>query len=72
MTDRIPSLDMADEFDRMIYSKTVWLAEFTQGHKKRPDHEIDHKRRELAVLRQAAAEYRASAEKAGLRKEHAA
>lgn len=66
MSERIPSLDMADAFDRMIYGKTCWLADFSHGQKKRPDHEIDDKRRELAVLRQAAHEYRASAERAGI------
>lgn len=63
MSERIASLTMADEFDLMIYAKTVWLADFGQGQKKRPDHEIDLKRRELTVLKQAAFEYRASAEK---------
>jgi hypothetical protein len=69
---RIASLDMADAFDGMVYGKTVWLAEFSQGQKKRPDHEIEHKRRELEVLRQAAAEYRASAERAGITRGSAA
>jgi len=69
MSERIPSLDMADELDRMIYGKTVWLADFSEGKKKRPDHEIEHKRRELAVLRQAAHEYRASADRAGITRE---
>lgn len=69
MSERIASLDMADEFDRMIYGKSCWLADFSHGPKKRPDHEIEHKRRELAVLKQAAFEYRASAERAGIRRE---
>mgnify|MGYP001041092286 CR=1 FL=1 len=69
MSDRISSLDMADAFDRMIYGKTCWLADFSQGRKKRPDHEIEEKTRELAVLKQAAFEYRASAERAGLTRE---
>lgn len=63
MSDRIPSLDMADALDRMIYGKTCWLADFAQGKKKRPDHEIEDKQHELDVLKQAAFEYRASAEK---------
>lgn len=67
--ERIPSLDMADEIDRMIYAKATWLADFSQGRNKRPDHEIMHKQRELAVLKQAAFEYRASAERAGIRRE---
>lgn len=69
MSDRIPSLDMADAFDRMIYGKTCWLADFAQGRKKRPDHEIEDKQAELAVLKQAAFEYRASAERAGIMRE---
>lgn len=63
MSERIPSLDMADAFDRMIYGKSCWLADFSQGKKKRPDHEIEEKRQDLAVLKQAAFEYRASAER---------
>lgn len=63
MSERIPSLTMASEIDLMIYAKTAWLADFSQGNKKRPDHEIEQKRRELTVLTQAAYEYRASAEK---------
>jgi len=63
MSDRIASLDMAAEIDLMIYAKASWLADFGQGQKKRPDHEIDQKRRELVVLKQAAFEYRASAER---------
>lgn len=63
MSERIPSIEMAEAFDRMIYGKASWLADFSHGQKKRPDHEIDQKRRELAVLKQADVEYRASAEK---------
>lgn len=63
MSDRIPSIDMADELDKMVYGKTCWLSDFAQGPRKRPDHDIEYKRRELDVLRQAAFEYRASAEK---------
>lgn len=63
MSERISSAEMAYELDKMVYGKTCWLANFSQGSKKRPDHEIEHRRRELDVLRQAAFEYRASAEK---------
>lgn len=69
MSDRIPSLDMADHLDRLLYGKTCWLADFATGPKKRPDHEIEEKQRDLAVLRQAAFEYRASAERAGITRE---
>jgi hypothetical protein len=54
---------MADELDKLVYSKTTWLGDFAQGAKKRPDHEIEVKRRELAVLRQAAEDYRRAAGK---------
>lgn len=67
--ERIPSLDMADELDLMIYAKVTWLADFSQGRNRRPEHEIEHKQRELAILKQAAFEYRASAERAGIRRE---
>lgn len=69
---RIPSLQMADEIDLMIYSKATWLADFAQGRNKRPDHEIEQKQRELDVLKQAAHEYRASADRAGIKRENAA
>lgn len=69
MTERIPSLDMADEIDRMIFSKSTWLSDFGQGRNKRPDWEIEIKQRELAVLEQASFEYRASAERAGIRRD---
>lgn len=72
MSERIPSLTMAEEIDLMIYAKTTWLADFGQGQKKRPEFEIDLKRRELAVLKQAAFEYRASAEKLRQMQEDAA
>lgn len=71
MSERIPSLDMADAFDSMSYGKEAWLADFSDGRKKRPDYEIEQKRRELAVLQQASREYRASAEKARLMMEAA-
>lgn len=63
MSERIPSIDMAEALDAMAYGKVTWLSDFSDGRNKRPDHEIEHKRRELDVLKQAAREYRASAEK---------
>jgi len=72
VSERIPSAVMADELDKMIYGKTCWLSDFAQGPKKRPDHEIEYRRRELDVLRQAAHEYRASAEKLRRMQEDAA
>ena len=63
MSERFSHSFMADELDKLVYSKTVWLADFSQGHKKRPDHEIETRRRELDVLRQAAGDYRQAAER---------
>lgn len=62
MNERIPPRDMADALERIAHSKRFWLADFGHGRRKRPDHEIVEKRRELAVLRQAVHDYRASAE----------
>lgn len=55
---RIPSRDMADALERMAHAKRFWLADFSRGRHKRPDHEILQKRQELAVLQQAAHDYR--------------
>lgn len=63
MTERHPHTFMADEFDKLVFSKASWLADLSQGQKKRPDHEIEIKRRELSVLRQAAEDYRQAAER---------
>ncbi len=63
MTDRISHEDMAFELDKLVYSKTTWLGDCAQGPRPGPQHEIDIKRRELAVLKQAAADYRAAAER---------
>lgn len=51
--------DMAHELAKMVFSKSAWLSDFSSGKKKRPDHEIDIKRRELAVLQQAHDHYAA-------------
>lgn len=64
MSDRVPHDQMAYELDKLVYGKTCWLADFASGRKRRPDHEVETKRRELTVLRQAAADYRAAAERA--------
>ena len=59
---RIPCRDMADALERMAHSKQFWLADFGRGRRKRPDQEIEQKRQELDVLRQAADDYRAQFE----------
>lgn len=63
MRDDITHSFMADEIDKLVYGKVSWLAEFTEGRNKRPDHEIEAKSRELEVLRKAAADYRRAAER---------
>lgn len=55
---RIPSRDIADALERMAHGKQFWLADFSRGRRKRPDHEILQKRQELDVLQQAADDYR--------------
>lgn len=42
----------------MIRSKMTWLETFSTGRSKRPDHEIEHARHEVAVLNEIAADYR--------------
>lgn len=64
MPERFTHAEMAHEMDRMAHSKYGWLSTFSTGKKKRPDHEIETQRHHLAVLRQAAADYRNAAERA--------
>ncbi|PBB75189.1 hypothetical protein CK227_10380 [Mesorhizobium sp. WSM4308] len=61
MSERIPHDHMAHALDLMVAAKVNWLSRFSDGKQKRPDHEIDLKRRDIEVLRQAAADYRAAA-----------
>lgn len=63
MSERLSHTDMADELAKLIYSKTTWLADFSHGARKRPDHEVEQKRRELTVLQQAFEDYSAAAER---------
>lgn len=44
-----------------LSAEVNWLSRFSTGKQKRPDHEIEIKRSDLAVLCQAAADYRAAA-----------
>lgn len=60
---RLPYEQMADQLDRMVYSKADWLQRFSAGKNKRPDPDIDRERLFLAVLRQAASDYRKAAER---------
>jgi hypothetical protein len=61
MVQRIPNADMAQELQKLVIGKTSWLTEFSKGKRKRPDHEIETRWRELSVLRQAASDYAAAA-----------
>lgn len=59
---RLSHDEMAHEMDKLVYSKADWLARFSSG--KRPEHEIEVKRRELLVLKQAAEDYRLASARA--------
>jgi hypothetical protein len=61
---RLSHAEMYHGIQLMVVSKLNWLSRFSDGRSKRPDHEIDQKRRELAVLRQAKEDYQKAAERA--------
>lgn len=61
MTRRFTHAEMAEEIAKLVWSKQVWLDTFSKGAKRRPDHDIEARRRELAVLQQAEADYRSAA-----------
>jgi hypothetical protein len=63
MTSRIPNQEMAEELNKLVIGKATWLQEFSEGRRKRPDHEIAAKWRELAVLKQAVSDYSTAAER---------
>ncbi|MBZ3691008.1 hypothetical protein [Phyllobacterium calauticae] len=63
MTDRISSSEMAEELNKLVIGKASWLQDFSQGKRKRPDHEIETRWRELKVLKQAASDYSAASER---------
>jgi hypothetical protein len=63
MTDRLTHAEMAEEIGKMVWSKHTWLETFSSGSKRRPDHEVVAKARELTVLQQAEADYRRAAER---------
>lgn len=56
MSDRASFL--ASELEKMAWSKSTWLDNFASGRSKRPDMEIETKRHELAVLKEAARYFR--------------
>lgn len=60
---RLPHDQMQIELTKMAVSKIDWLQRFSSGRDKRPEHEIDTKRRELSVLQQAKEDYQRAAER---------
>lgn len=63
MTLRLTHAEMAEEVSKMVWSKRTWLDDFSSGAKRRPEHEIQTKARELEVLQQAADDYQRAAER---------
>lgn len=63
MTLRLTHAEMAEEVSKMVWSKRTWLDDFSSGVKRRPEHEIQTKARELEVLQQAADDYQRAAER---------
>lgn len=61
--NRLSHSEMAEEIGKMVWSKRTWLDMFSCGSNRRPDHEIETRSRELAVLQQAEADYRRAAER---------
>lgn len=58
---RLSHLDMAEELSKLVYAKRQWLQSNAAGKHPRPDWEIEIRRRELTVLRQAEDDYRSAA-----------
>lgn len=61
MDERLSHREMADEMAKAVYEATTWMADHGQGPKRRPDHEIEAKRRRIDVLKQARDDYQAAA-----------
>lgn len=49
----------------LIQGKVQWLDTFSSGPKKRPDHEISDRRREVTILHTIADDYRKAVEVSG-------
>ena len=60
---RISHSEMAEEIGKLVWSKRTWLDTFSGGSNRRPEHEVETRTRELAVLEQAEADYRRAAER---------
>lgn len=63
MAERIPNERMAEELNKLVIGKATWLSDFSDGKRKRPDHEIETRRRELTVLKQATSDYQRAAQR---------
>lgn len=63
MNERFSHAEMTEEISKLVWSKRTWLETFSSEVKRRPDHDIETRQRELAVLQQAEADYRAAAER---------
>lgn len=55
--------EMAFELGKLIYGKSEWLRRFSGGKDKRPDHDLETRRRERRVLEQARDDYTAAAKR---------
>jgi hypothetical protein len=60
MTPRFSHAEMADEISKLVWSKRTWLEGVGV---RRPAHEIETRKRELAVLEQAETDYRHAAQR---------
>ncbi|MDR7034512.1 hypothetical protein [Mesorhizobium sp. BE184] len=61
MTRQFTHEAMAEEIGKLVWSKRAWLEQFGSGKAGRPQHEIETKQIELAVLEQAHGDYRNAA-----------
>jgi hypothetical protein len=61
MNNRFSHAEMAEEIGKLVWSKRTWLDTFSSGMHRRPEHDIETRQRELAVLQQAEADYRKAA-----------
>ncbi|MHA6687032.1 hypothetical protein [Mesorhizobium sp. A556] len=63
MSRQFTHSEMADEIAKLVWSKQTWLDTFSTGAKRRPEHDLETRQRELGVLQQAEAGYRNAAER---------
>ncbi|MCA0276282.1 MAG: hypothetical protein LCH86_09775 [Proteobacteria bacterium] len=58
MSDTISYATKLEVVRGIIQAKQSWLEDHSTGSRKRPDHEIEHYRHQVAVLNQIEADYR--------------